>query len=71
MMETPVTIHHADGELTLRINQQADPGHGRLFRSVGKFRFEAGRAGWVRISNEGTELDKVVVADAVQFLPID
>ena len=28
------------------------------------------RAGWVRVSNEGTEPDKVVVADAVQFLPV-
>lgn len=67
--KTPVTIHHADGDTTIRINQQEEPAHGRLFRSLGTFRFEAGRAGWVRVSNEGTEADKVVVADAVQFLP--
>lgn len=67
--KTPVTIHHADGELTVRINQQEEPVHGRLFRSLGTFRFEAGRAGWVRISNDGTEPDKVAIADAVQFLP--
>ena len=66
---TPVTIHHADGDTTLRINQQEEPAHGRLFRSLGMFRFEAGRAGWVRVSTEGTAADKVVVADAVQFLP--
>jgi hypothetical protein len=64
----PVTIHHADGEITLRINQQEEPVHGRLFRSLGKFRFAAGRTGWVRVSNEGTK-GKVVIADAVQFLP--
>ncbi len=69
--KTPVTIHHADGEFTLRINQQEEPAHGRLFRSLGTFRFEAGRAGWVRVSNDGTEPAKVVVADAVQFLPTD
>ena len=53
-----------------QINQQKEPEHGRLFRSVGVFQFEVGRTGWVRISNEGTEVDKVVVADAVQFLKV-
>lgn len=67
--KTHLTIHHADGDTTVRINQQEEPAHGRLFRSLGKFRFEAGRVGWVRVSNEGTEPDKVVIADAVQFLP--
>ncbi len=67
----PVTIHHAEGDTTLRINQQEEPAHERLFRSLGKFRFEAGRAGWVRVSNEGTEPNKVVIADAVQFLPCE
>lgn len=65
----PVTIHHAEGEKMLRINQQEEPGQDHLFRSLGTFRFEAGRAGWVRVSNEGTEPDKVVIADAVQFIP--
>jgi hypothetical protein len=65
----PVTIHHADGETKLRINQQQEPPHGRLWRTLGTFRFAAGTNGWVRISNEGTE-GKVVIADAVQFLPV-
>jgi hypothetical protein len=68
---TPVTIHHADGDLTVRINQQEEPAHERLFRALGTFRFEAGRAGWVRVSNDGTDASKVVIADAVQFLPVD
>jgi len=68
--KTPVTIHHADGEAKVIINQQQEPEHGRLFRTLGTFRFEAGRAGWVRVSNEGTEADKVVIADAVQFVPV-
>jgi len=67
---TPVTIRHADGEKTLRINQQDEPEHGRLFRSLGVFRFEAGAKGFVRISNEGTDPTKVVIADAVQFIPV-
>ncbi|MEQ1861974.1 MAG: xanthan lyase [Chthoniobacteraceae bacterium] len=68
---TPVTIHHADGDIAVRINQQEEPSHGRLFRSLGTFRFEAGRAGWVRVSNDGTDPAKVVIADAVQFLPAE
>lgn len=64
----PVTIRHADGETKLRVNQQEEPPHGRLWRTLGIFRFVAGTNGSVRISNEGTE-GKVVIADAVQFLP--
>jgi hypothetical protein len=67
---TPVTVHHATGEVTVRINQQEEPEHGRLFRSLGVFQFEARKKGWVRVSNEGTEEGKVVIADAVQFLPV-
>lgn len=67
---TPVTIHHTDGDTTMRINQQEEPPHDHLFRSLGTFRFEAGHLGWVRVSNEGTEADKAVIADAVQFLPV-
>jgi hypothetical protein len=67
---TPVTIHHAEGEKQMRINQQEEPEHGKLFRTLGVFRFEAGRNGWVRVSNEGSDVGKVVIADAVQFLPV-
>jgi hypothetical protein len=67
--DAPVTIHHADGDASVRINQQEEPPHGKLFRTLGTFRFDAGRAGWVRVSNDGTEDNKVVIADAVQFLP--
>lgn len=66
-MNTPITIKHADGEKTLRINQQEIPEHKRLFRTLGSFRFEAGRKGWLRISTDGTD-GKYVIADAVQFL---
>lgn len=66
---TPVTIHHADGDRTIRINQQDVPKHDRLFRTLGRFRFEAGKRGWVRISTGGTD-GKYVIADAVQFIPV-
>lgn len=68
--KTPVTIHHADGDTKVVINQQQEPEHARLFRTLGTFRFQAGRTGWVRISNEATEPGKVVIADAVQFLSV-
>lgn len=66
----PVTIHHAEGETTVRINQQEVPPHGKLFRTLGTFRFEAGKQGFVRVSTDGTE-GKYVIADAVQFLWIE
>lgn len=67
---TPVTIHHADGQKTIRINQQDIPPHARLFRSLGTYRFKAGKQGWLRIATEGTD-GKYVIADAVQFISVD
>lgn len=67
---TPVTIRHAEGETTLRINQQQIPEHARLFRTLGKFPFKAGKHGWLRISTDGTD-GKYVIADAVQFLRVE
>jgi len=64
----PVTIHHADGEKVLRVNEQIPSEHDKLFTSLGTFHFKAGTNGWVRISNEGTE-GKYVIADAIQWLP--
>ena len=66
---TPIKIHHADGDTVFRINQQEIPEHNRLFRTLGQFRFDAGLAGWLRISTAGTD-GKYVIADAVQFLPV-
>lgn len=67
---TPVTIHHAGGDTVIRINQQEEPAQDRLFRTLGVYEFAAGKSGFVRISTEGTDPTKVVVADAVQFLPV-
>ena len=64
---TPVTIVHASGETTIRINQQEVPKHGKLFRSPGVFKFKKGKAGSITISNEGTD-GKYVIADAIQLL---
>ena len=67
---TPVTIRHADGETTIHINQQEVPEYGRLFRSLGTFRFEAGNGGSITISNDETDPKQVAIADAVQLIPV-
>ncbi len=64
----PVTIFHADGEETVRVNQRDTPPIGGRFISLGQYRFEANGEGYVLISNEGTS--GFVVVDAVQFIPV-
>ncbi len=63
----PVTIHHADGETKVVLNQRRAPSVQELLEPVGTFRFEKGRAGYVEISNADT--DGYVVIDGVQWLP--
>ena len=62
----PVVIRHADGETKVTLNQKKKPSVDDLLEPIGTFRFEKGRAGWVEISNAGT--DGFVVIDAVQWL---
>jgi acetyl esterase/lipase len=68
---TPIRIGHADGVTMVRINQQEEAPIARLFRPLGRYRFEKGAEAWVRISNEGTSENKVVIADAVQFIWVE
>lgn len=65
---TRITISHEGGETVLKINQQQVPEHKQLFRTLGRFRFSKGKAGWLKISTEETD-GKYVIADAVQFIP--
>ncbi len=62
----PVTILHADGENTVVVNEREAPPLGGHFVSLGTFRFEKDGAGYVLISNEGT--DGYVIVDALQFI---
>ena len=62
----PVTVFSADGEKTLRINQQQRPPIDGRFVSLGEYRFELNGQGFVIVSNEAT--DGHVIADAVQFI---
>jgi hypothetical protein len=64
----PVVIRHADGETKVTLNQKKKPSVSDLLEPVGTFRFEKGRAGYVEISNTGT--DGYVVIDAVQWIAV-
>ncbi len=62
----PVTIRHADGTTTVRVDQRKPPAHRRLFEPVGTYRFSPTGETWVEITNEGT--DGHVIVDAVQWV---
>lgn len=62
-------VFSADGDKAITINQQEVPGIDGLWVSLGDYRFEKDGQAFVLLSNEGA--DGHVVADAVQFLPID
>ena len=65
--EAPVTIEHANGPTTIRINQREKPPINDNFKIMGRFQFNAGKA-VVSVSNANTR--DVVVADAVVFVPV-
>ncbi len=65
----PVTLFTAGGEATLTISQKEAPPINGRFVSLGRHRFEQNGAGFVLVSNEGT--DGHVVVDAVQFIPVE
>ncbi len=61
----PVIVHHADGDTKIIVNQRKAPGEKNLL-PLGKFRFEAGKKGWVEIRNDDT--DGHVIVDAVRWM---
>jgi hypothetical protein len=63
----PVTITHAGGTSTVKVNQRKAPPVSETFVSVGTYSFEKGTAAKVVISNAGA--DGFVILDAVVFLP--
>ena len=67
--KVPVTIVHAGGADTVTVNEREPLLLDRVPRAQGVFRFEAGKAGSVEITNTG--VDGYVVVDAVQFLPVE
>lgn len=61
------TVHHADGDSQFSVDQTEG---GEQWNLLGGFGFEAGTSGWVTLSETGVTPGKVVIADAVRFLPI-
>ncbi|MEO6245482.1 MAG: DUF1549 domain-containing protein, partial [Opitutaceae bacterium] len=59
----PITILHADGENVVMVNERETPPLDGHFVSLGTFRFEKDGAGYVLVSNEGTE--GYVIVDAL------
>jgi hypothetical protein len=64
---TPVVIHSAEGERTVKVHQRLAPQDNQAV-SLGVLGFAAGESGWVEIRNDDN--DGFVIADAVQFLPV-
>ncbi|MEZ6042775.1 MAG: DUF1549 domain-containing protein [Planctomycetaceae bacterium] len=66
----PVTVHHADGSTEVRINQQLAPNADGVFTKLGEYEFTANSPAVVVVDVSGAS-DGYVIADAVQFLPVD
>jgi len=66
--KVPVVIRHAGGMSQTFVDQRKAPPLEGAFISLGRFRFDAGKAGSVEISNRG--VNGYVVIDAVQFVPV-
>jgi hypothetical protein len=64
----PVIVNHADGEAKVVVDQKKKPAVREIFQPLGTFRFEKGKAGYVEITNAGT--DGYVVIDAVQWVEV-
>jgi len=64
----PVTVAFDGGTRTVLVDQTKPPKIDKLFHPVGKFKFKAGTAGSVTITNAGTEGH--VIVDAVRFVPV-
>ncbi len=65
----PVTVEHAAGKTSVFVNQKRTPSVQRLLHPLGVYSFSAGQPAIVTVTNQGT--DGYVIADAVQFVPVD
>jgi hypothetical protein len=62
----PVTVVHADGKMTVKVNQRKVPILDRASISLGTFRFNQGKTGYIETRNQ--DVDGYVIIDAVQWL---
>ncbi len=64
--KTAVTIHHADGDTTVLVNQREPARVDGVAPTLGQFRFATDQKALVTITNEGA--DGYVVVDGIQLL---
>jgi hypothetical protein len=64
----PIVIVHADGKAVVKVDQRKTPPIQGAFVSLGTFRFEKGKMGYVEITNK--DVDGHVIIDAVQWLAV-
>ena len=57
-------IHHAGGVTAVSVSQEV---HGRTWRYLGEYYFEAGASGYVTLINLSSDPAQVVIADAIRF----
>lgn len=67
--DLPISVFSAEGEKVVHINQTKLPPIDGLFISLGTYRFEAAGQSYVLVSTAGTSGS--VIADAVQFIPLN
>jgi hypothetical protein len=65
----PVTVTHSEGEATIVLDQSKPGPIAKLLTPIGQFRFDSERDAIVVIRNEGA--NGYVIADAVQFVPVE
>lgn len=57
-------VHHAGGVSRVSISQEV---HGRTWRYLGEYYFQAGTAGHVTLINQSSDTGQAVIADAIRF----
>ena len=62
--DAPFTVYHAEGQTTVRVNQQINGGR---WVPLGTFRFSGAGSDRVVLSNSISDTTKLVVADAVRI----
>lgn len=62
--EARYLVKHAGGETVVPVNQET---HGMTWVYLGQFYFEKGRQGSVTLTNQSSDLNQAIIADAVRF----
>ncbi len=62
--DTRYIVRHAGGESVVSINQET---HGLTWVYLGQFYFEKGKMGSVTLTNQSSDLNQAIIADAIRF----